>query len=432
VTEPRGIFISYRREDAAGHARALYEQLATRFGEERVFMDVDAIGLGVNVTERIESAIGTSGVLLALIGKDWLTAAGAGGKRRLDDPEDFVRREIAGALKREIKVIPVLVQGAKMPSRSELPPALADLSEPSALELSDVYWKPAVERLSAALAPLLGEAPLPPEPEPPERRPRVAVAVGLVGLALLVAGLVLFLLGDVYFQPNFPSLPVEPVLFTAPAPIGVLLGAVVAILISTRAKAASWLGIGLSLGFGIEAAAKGLSLLGDDSGRVRGGGLLWFAGGCAVVAAAALAARSAREPPSAQREPSRGALVPIVVAVGAAALVVATFIPFNVSSGENRLVAEQGWSAVDPLGTALAALSALAVSAGRRRAAGGLLVALGLGSTLLWIRYVGIPVAQWATEGEDVASPRAGGVVGLAGSLIILAVGCRLASSRPA
>ena len=56
----------------------------------------------------------------------------------------------------------------------------------------------------------------------------------------------------------------------------------------------------------------------------------------------------------------------------------------------------------------------------------------GLGSTLLWIRYVGIPVAQWATEGEDVASPRAGGVIGLAGSLIVLAAGCRLAASRPA
>ena len=99
ATQP-GIFISYRREDASGHAGRLYDRLCERFGKNRLFMDVDTLELGLDFVEGIEHAIGSAGVLLAVIGRSWIRVEDEHGKRRLDDPNDFVRLEIAGALER--------------------------------------------------------------------------------------------------------------------------------------------------------------------------------------------------------------------------------------------------------------------------------------------------------------------------------------------
>src|SRR5690348_1375456 len=89
-----GIFISYRREETAAQAGRLYDRLSDRFGEDRVFMDVDSIAIGVDFTEAIREAVSKCDILLALIGRDWPAIADSKGTKRLDNPDDFVRVEI--------------------------------------------------------------------------------------------------------------------------------------------------------------------------------------------------------------------------------------------------------------------------------------------------------------------------------------------------
>ena len=98
-----------------------------------------------------ERAIGSSGVMLAVIGKNWLTATDAAGRERLQDPNDYVRMEIAAALQRNMRVIPVLVQGASMPGTDELPEDLAPLTRRNAFELHDSSWGDDIRRLISAL-----------------------------------------------------------------------------------------------------------------------------------------------------------------------------------------------------------------------------------------------------------------------------------------
>jgi hypothetical protein len=121
----------------------------------------------------------------------------------------------------------------------------------------------------------------------------------------------------------------------------------------------------------------------------------------------------------------------VVALIGAAMLVVGALIPFNLEKGTNeRVVAELGWLAVDPIGTAIAVVVAVGLLLARRRSlAAGLLIAFGICSALLWVRYIGIPVAQWATD-ERVASPQAGGFVGLGGAVLVFCAGWRLAVVR--
>jgi Bacterial HORMA domain 2/TIR domain len=129
------IFISYRRADAGWPARWLADRLAGRFGAGVVFQDVDSIRPGDDFAAAIEAAVGACAVLLAVIGPHWLAAEGDTG-RRLDDPQDWVRLEIEAAVRRAVRVIPVLVDGARMPSASELPPSLQGLARRQAVALS--------------------------------------------------------------------------------------------------------------------------------------------------------------------------------------------------------------------------------------------------------------------------------------------------------
>jgi hypothetical protein len=101
-----GVFISYRRQETSGMAGRIYDRLVDRFGDDRVFMDVDTIELGDDFVEVITRAVGSCDVLLAVVGPHWLTATDRDGRRRLDDPRDIVRLEIAAALERDIRVIP--------------------------------------------------------------------------------------------------------------------------------------------------------------------------------------------------------------------------------------------------------------------------------------------------------------------------------------
>jgi len=130
------IFVSYRREDSAYPAGWLFDRLVDHFGADQIFKDVDSIELGDDFVERITSAVGSSAVVLTVIGKRWLTVTGEKRQRRLDDPADFVRLEIEAAFARRVRVIPVLVEGARMPQAAELPDSLAQLAHRQALELS--------------------------------------------------------------------------------------------------------------------------------------------------------------------------------------------------------------------------------------------------------------------------------------------------------
>jgi TIR domain-containing protein len=146
-----GIFISYRRDDSADMAHALYRELSLRFGTNSVFIDVENIGLGENFAEIIDEKVGFCDALIAVIGKQWLGNADAEGRRRLDDPHDWVRLEIASAISRGIKVFPVLVGGATLPEQRDLPAAISMLPQAQALDLRPDRFDQGVARLVTAL-----------------------------------------------------------------------------------------------------------------------------------------------------------------------------------------------------------------------------------------------------------------------------------------
>ena len=146
-----GIFISYRRDDSAGHAGRLYDKLSEGFGADQIFMDIDTIDPGLDFIEVIDRALASSKVVIALIGRRWTTATDGAGRKRLENPQDFVRMEVARSLEKGVRVIPVLVQGATMPAPDELPADLKALTRRHDIELSDVRWQYDVGRLTTAI-----------------------------------------------------------------------------------------------------------------------------------------------------------------------------------------------------------------------------------------------------------------------------------------
>jgi hypothetical protein len=148
-----GIFICYRRQDSAPYAGRICDRLSGRFGKDAVFMDVDDIAPGTDFTRAIARTLDQARLLLALIGPAWLDAAGPDGGRRLDDPADYVRREIAHALNSGMRVVPLLVGRAVMPAEARLPPDLAPLARLNALEIGDARF----EQDMAALIALIEE-----------------------------------------------------------------------------------------------------------------------------------------------------------------------------------------------------------------------------------------------------------------------------------
>ena len=145
------IFICYRREDSVGHTGRLFDRLVLHYGRERVFMDLDAIAPGEDFIHAIQRRIEGCEVELVVIGPDWTRATDATGRRRLDDPEDFVRLEVLTALGRDLRVIPVLVGGAVMPGAADVPDALRPFLRRQAFELSDRSFHDGVSRLIAVL-----------------------------------------------------------------------------------------------------------------------------------------------------------------------------------------------------------------------------------------------------------------------------------------
>lgn len=163
------VFITYRREETAAHAGRLYDAMVSRFGESNVFMDVD-MAPGVDFVERITEAVAACRVLIVVMGPGWATVEDERGRPRLADPEDFVRLEVETALRRpEVTPIPVLVSGARMPKREDLPPEVRAITRRNALELDSRRWRYDVGRLISTLDELLAESPLAPGPGVSER-----------------------------------------------------------------------------------------------------------------------------------------------------------------------------------------------------------------------------------------------------------------------
>lgn len=148
------IFISYRRDDSGGHAGRIYSDLVRQFGKLHVFRDIDDMVAGDDFVKAIESAISSANVLLVIIGKDWLNVSNENGKR-LNNSKDFVRLEIVNAFRKNVPVIPVLVQGAQMPKPEQLPAELQPLVTLQAIEISDTRWLFDIDQLIKLLENIL-------------------------------------------------------------------------------------------------------------------------------------------------------------------------------------------------------------------------------------------------------------------------------------
>lgn len=184
MASPRhALFLSYRRIDSGGYAGRLSDALEARFGAGSVFHDVEAIRPGTDFTLAIEAAIASASVVLVLIGDDWIDARDATGTSMLDRADDFVRIEVATALASGKTVLPLLVEGAKMPAVADLPPDLHRLARQQALELSDSRWAHDIERLIETLrrCGVMPAAPI----VPPGRRRLQFAAAGLAAAVIL-------------------------------------------------------------------------------------------------------------------------------------------------------------------------------------------------------------------------------------------------------
>lgn len=185
-----GVFISYRREDSGGYAGRLFDILSVHFGKENIYMDLDTIKGGDNFATVIEDKIGECDALLAVIGERWLTCTGADGSRRLDSAHDYVRMEIAKALQRGVRVIPVLVGGARMPHQPDLPDDLGPLSRHQAMDLRDAHFHTDADQLMEVLKETVPSIAGPPPKVKPNRF--AVVASSALAVAVILGGGLVF------------------------------------------------------------------------------------------------------------------------------------------------------------------------------------------------------------------------------------------------
>src|SRR6266536_793504 len=172
------IFINYRRDDSKGMSGRLYDRLAHAFGRTNIFMDVDHIPPGVDFVNHLNNQVAACEVFIAVIGPNWLDARNEEGNQRLHAPDDFVAMEIAAALSRDIRVIPLLVDGARMPKASDLPEPLKPLVRRHAVDLRHDHFG----RDADALIEKIREA----FRAKPAMRPQWRAAAGIVAALLLL------------------------------------------------------------------------------------------------------------------------------------------------------------------------------------------------------------------------------------------------------
>jgi TIR domain-containing protein len=148
------VFLSYRRDDGAGYAGRLHDDLAACLPNASIFYDVDAIRPGSRFKADIANALRRSDAVVILIGPHWLAAGSNGGESRLFDHEDLVRLEIETALAASGTIIPILIRGAALPLKEQLPKSIRPILEVQALALSDATWHSDVRALARRLADL--------------------------------------------------------------------------------------------------------------------------------------------------------------------------------------------------------------------------------------------------------------------------------------
>ncbi|PYI91342.1 MAG: hypothetical protein DME97_13705 [Verrucomicrobia bacterium] len=190
------IAISYRRQDSSPIAGRLYDRLQAEFGKGSVFMDFDSIPYGVDFREHIKQTLQSAKVVVAIIGPEW-----CGGKeslnRRIDDPTDFVRLEVATALENGIPVIPVLVNNTPMPEANSLPPDLQGLAFRNGLALdAGIDFHHHADRLIGGIHRVmdppreLAPAPLPQAPPGPSKSAVLRQKSTLLAITILLLALV--------------------------------------------------------------------------------------------------------------------------------------------------------------------------------------------------------------------------------------------------
>ena len=177
------IFVSYRRGDTDGIAGRLYDRLVETFGRDNLFMDVVKLSPGIDFVTHLNKQLARCDTFLAIIGPKWSKVKDKAGKRRLHRPDDWVAIEVGAALGRGIRVIPVLVDGAKMPKTRELPNSLKALARLQYIEVRNAHFGRDVEELVSTLQKEVGD-----EEVPSRGWPVRVAAVTAVVLPLLVVG----------------------------------------------------------------------------------------------------------------------------------------------------------------------------------------------------------------------------------------------------
>ena len=192
------IFISYRRDDAAGDSHAIHDRLTDHLGGAQIFMDVHDIAPGADFVQRLQDVVQGCDVVVALIGKRW-AGESAGQAARIQDPKDWVHIEVAEALKRGIRVIPVLLDGASMPTAEALPADLHALRRLNAMEVRTTRLDADVRDLVGATVQAVGGTWPPVEPGA-----KLHAAVGGI-YALFAGGALLLAMLASLFMDNMPG-----------------------------------------------------------------------------------------------------------------------------------------------------------------------------------------------------------------------------------
>ena len=183
------IFISYRRDDSAAMAGRLYDRLAQKFGERNLFIDVDNMPAGADFVKHLNKQVESCNIFLCTVGPNWLDAKDEDGRRRLDQPDDYVRVEIAAALNRDIPVIPILIDGARVPRARELPEDIAALTRRNAVEVRSSHFRRDADDLTHKISEIFKEK------DPGSRRVVLLTIGGL--LALMFGGVGIYKAGMV-------------------------------------------------------------------------------------------------------------------------------------------------------------------------------------------------------------------------------------------